>query len=134
MEADSSFMPSRPLKICLVENHDDTLVFLTRYLSDCGHEVQSVKGMGRALEYLASTDIDVLISDIALPDGDGWQLMRRVGEMKAPLPFSIAMSGYGTRSDMEKSRLAGYRHHLVKPFLPEELDVLIKEAIHLRTR
>lgn len=121
-------MPARPLKIFLVENHDDTLTYLAGYLQDCGHEVQSAKGMGPALEALAATEVDVLISDIGLPDGDGWQLMRRVGELKTVQPFGIAMSGYSTRADIEKSRSAGYKHHLIKPFLPEELDVLIAEA------
>ncbi|HET6406762.1 MAG TPA: PAS domain-containing protein, partial [Chthoniobacteraceae bacterium] len=77
---------------------------------------------------LASADVDVLISDIGLPDGDGWQLMRRIGEIKSAQPFGIAMSGYSTRADIEKSHTAGYKHHLIKPFLPEELDVLIAEA------
>lgn len=121
-------MAVRPLKIFLVENHDDTLTYLARYLQDCGHQVQSAKGMGPALEVLSGCEFDVLISDIGLPDGDGWQLMRRLGEMKSPPPFSIAMSGYSTSSDIEKSRLAGYQHHLVKPFLPEELDQLIEKA------
>jgi len=84
--------------------------------------------MEKALQVLDSLEIDILISDIGLPDGDGWQLMHRVGEMKPSIPFGIAMSGFNASSDIEKSRQAGYRHHLVKPFLPEELDRLIKEA------
>ncbi|MFA7234260.1 MAG: response regulator [Terrimicrobiaceae bacterium] len=121
-------MSSCPLRIFLVENHDDSLACLTGYLENCGYEVQGARSMDSALRVLAAGQVDVLICDIGLPDGDGWQLMRRVGEMKGPSPFGIAMSGYGTRSDIEKSRLAGYRHHLVKPFLPEELDTLIKAA------
>ncbi len=121
-------MSSRTLKIFLVENHDDTLTYLADYLAECGHEVRSAKSMDAALQALAAEPADLLISDIGLPDGDGWQLLRRVKEMNLSTPFSIAMSGYSTRSDIEKSRLAGYRHHLIKPFLPDELDVLIQEA------
>ncbi len=122
-------MTSYPLKIFIVENHDDTLLYLVRYLKDRGHLIQSAKCMMSALDLMPGVDVDVLIVDIGLPDGDGWQLMERIAEMKTPLPFAIAMSGYGTRSDTEKSRKLGYRHHLVKPFLPEELDVLLEEAI-----
>jgi len=122
-------MTSCPLKIFIVENHDDTLTYLVRYLKGCGHDVQSAKSMTSALEIMPALHIDVLISDIGLPDGDGWQLMERIGEMKMPVPFAIAMSGYGRRSDQETSQKFGYRHHLIKPFLPEELDVLLDEAI-----
>ncbi len=121
-------MSFRPLKIFLVENHEDTLTYLSGYLKDCGHDVQTARNVADALQLLAAAEVDVLISDIGLPDGDGWQLMQRLAEMKTPAPYAIAMSGYSTRSDIGKSRLAGYQHHLVKPFLPEELDALLKEA------
>lgn len=121
-------MLSRSLKIFLVENHADTLAYLAEYLKQCGHDVRSAKSVDSALQALAGEPADLLISDIGLPDGDGWQLMRRIRELKLCVPFSIAMSGYGTQADIEKSRLAGYQHHLVKPFLPEELDVLLEEA------
>ncbi len=122
------FMSSHVLKILLVENHDDTLTYLAEYLRECGHTVRSATSMNAALKSLADESVDILISDIGLPDGDGWQLLRRIHELKLTAPFSIAMSGYSTKADIEKSRVAGYRHHLVKPFLPDELDVLIQEA------
>ena len=121
-------MAARPLKILLVENHDDTLVCLTAYLESCGHRVRSAGDVETALQSLAATPVDVLISDIGLPNGDGWQLMRRLAERKVAVPFGIAMSGYGRPSDLAKSRRAGYRHHLAKPFLPEELEPLLIEA------
>jgi CheY-like chemotaxis protein len=115
---------SRRLRILLVENHEDTLTYLTRYLEQQGHEVCGVCDMASALKATCSSSFDVLISDIGLPDGDGWQLIR---QMK-PKPFGIAMSGFGARSDCEKSFAAGYKHHLTKPFLPDDLDALLKEA------
>ena len=115
---------SRRLRILLVENHEDSLTYLTRYLQQQGHEVSGVRDMASALKVTSSSTFDVLISDIGLPDGDGWQLL---GQMK-PKPFGIAMSGFGASSDREKSRAAGYKHHLTKPFLPDDLDVLLEEA------
>lgn len=115
------------MSIFIVENHEDTLQYLGHYLAMVGHSVRSARDMTSALEDLKSVPVDVLISDIGLPDGDGWELMRRVKET-GPLPFGIAMSGYGMRSDKEKSLSAGYRHHLVKPFGPDELDTVLKEA------
>lgn len=115
------------MKILLVENHDDTLAYLLQYLQMRGHEVQSAKTMQDALNALAQFSADVLISDIGLTDGDGWSLMRSIRERGAK-PYAIAMSGYGMRSDAQKSFDAGYRHHLVKPFLPADLDELLAEA------
>ena len=116
--------PPCHLKILLVENHEDTLKYLARYLEIQGHEVSGVRDMVSAIKALSSSTFDVLISDIGLPDGDGWQLMRQL-ESK---PFGIAMSGFGTHSDRQKSLAAGYKHHLTKPFLPEDLDALLAEA------
>jgi len=115
---------SSRLRILLVENHEDTLKYLTRYLEKQGHEVCAARDMASAIKALSSSKFDVLISDIGLPDGDGWQLIREI-ETK---PFGIAMSGFGTRSDREKSLAAGFRHHLAKPFLPEDLDALLADA------
>ena len=119
-------MKSSPchLKILLVENHEDTLKYLARYLEIQGHEVSGARDMVSAIKALSSSKFDVLISDIGLPDGDGWQLIRQL-ESK---PFGIAMSGFGTHSDRQKSLAAGYKHHLTKPFLPEDLDALLAEA------
>ncbi len=80
--------------------------------------------MASALRAVSSSRFDVLISDIGLPDGDGWQL---ISQMKSK-PFGIAMSGFGASSDREKSQAAGYKHHLTKPFLPDDLDALLEEA------
>ena len=117
---------SRPrrVRILIVENHEDSLTYLTRYLEQQGHEVCGARDMASALEVISSLRFDVLISDLGLPDGDGWQLL---AQMK-PRPFGIAMSGFGTGSDREKSHAAGYKHHLTKPFLPDDLDVLLQEA------
>jgi len=69
---------------------------------------------------------DVVISDIGLPDGSGWELPQR---LTLPYrPFAIAMSGFGMREDRERSRAAGYRHHLVKPMDLEALEALLIEA------
>jgi CheY-like chemotaxis protein len=112
------------LRILLVENHEDTLTYLTRYLQQVGHEVCAVNDMASALDAVSSSRFDVMISDIGLPDGDGWQLISQI-KVK---PFGIAMSGFGASSDREKSHAAGYKHHLTKPFLPDDLDALLEEA------
>jgi CheY-like chemotaxis protein len=118
--------PLRPLRVFVVENHADTLKWLSRYLEAMGHTVASARTMAEALERLPKAVYDVLISDIGLPDGDGWELLRNV---RLPHPvYAIAMSGFGMSADRLKSKAAGFRHHLLKPFVPDELDAALEEA------
>jgi two-component system CheB/CheR fusion protein len=114
------------LRIFVVENHKDTLLWLTRYLEMMGHNVLSARTMHAALEALPGAGCDVLISDIGLPDGDGWQLLRSAS-LPRPI-YAIAMSGFGMTGDRAKSAAAGYRHHILKPFDPEALDAILDEA------
>jgi CheY-like chemotaxis protein len=114
------------LKIFVVENHEDTRLSLTMLLEQLGHRVVSAATMAEALAALPAAGCDVLLSDIGLPDGDGWELLRRAGPGRPP--YAVAMSGYGMAADREKSRAAGYRHHLVKPMALEPIEDLLAEA------
>jgi two-component system CheB/CheR fusion protein len=116
----------RPLRIFVVENHPDTLKYLCLYLTQMGHVVFSARSKSESAASLPGSRCDVLISDIGLPDGNGWELLLQA---LPPKPFyAIAMSGFGMHADRERSLAAGYRHHLLKPFPPEDLDVLLQEA------
>src|SRR6476660_6943477 len=120
----------RSLSVFLVENHEDTVRYMRLYLEQLGYQVSVAADMATALREIPESCCDVLISDIGLPDGDGWQLMEKLGDRRPP--FAIAMSGYGTVNDRERSRAAGYDHHLVKPFAPDALMVLLREASRLK--
>lgn len=117
---------TRPLRILLVENHEDTLRWLTLYLEELGHTVVTARTLAEAHAALATSQCEVLLSDIGLPDGTGWELLEHARPSR-PL-FAIAMSGFGMNADNGRSRAAGYRHHLVKPFKLAELDRLLHEA------
>jgi two-component system CheB/CheR fusion protein len=116
----------RPLSIFIVENHADTLKYLRMYLEQLGHRVSAAPTMREALAALPASDCEVLISDIGLPDGDGWELIRRA-QFSRPV-YAIAMSGFGLNSDRARSVAAGYRHHILKPFVPDDLDAMLDEA------
>jgi len=114
------------LSVFLVENHEDTVRYMQLYLEQLGYQVSVAADMATALREIPISHCDVLISDIGLPDGDGWQLMEKLRSHRPA--FAIAMSGYGTSDDQRKSRAAGYDHHLVKPFIPDALLALLTEA------
>ena len=117
---------TRPLRIFIVENHEDTRFLLGLLLEQLGHTVFSATTLGDALDELPDAECDVLISDIGLPDGNGWELMARLGD-EAPR-YAVAMSGFGMASDRARSLAAGYRHHLLKPVEPTQLERLLDEA------
>jgi CheY-like chemotaxis protein len=106
--APASDLP-RP-RVLLVEDHLDTLHIFAKSLRRQGFEVHEASTVSEALA--AARRGDFLISDIALPDGDGCDLMQRL----APLGVvGIAVSGFGTSRDHERYRNAGFAEYFVKP-------------------
>ena len=120
--------PVRPLRIFVVENHPDTLRALRMYLEGTGYVIVSASTLREALETFPGARCDVLISDIGLPDGSGWDLLQKLRENGHAPAYAIAMSGFGMNADHVRSQEAGYRHHLLKPFVPDDLDVMLAEA------
>ena len=121
-------MKSNTLKFFVVENHEDTLDAIKMFLEAQGHTVEAVPDMKSALKLAPQIKFDVLISDIGLPDGDGWELMKVLRE-KIPGLKAIAMSGYGMRADLDKSKAAGFAGHLIKPFGPAELNEALAKVL-----
>lgn len=118
------------MRIFLVENHADTLACLRRHLVRAGHEVETAQTCADALRYLRVKSCDLLLTDIGLPDGDGWTLLESLGAARPPL--AVAMSGRNSPGDYQRSREAGFRHHLTKPFLPAELDAVLRDLAEKR--
>jgi signal transduction histidine kinase len=118
---------SRSLRILLVDDHSDTCTALERLLVRRGHLVAAAHNVRSAMEAAVRNHFDLLISDIALPDGTGIDLMKQVRAMR-PLP-GIAMSGFGNNGDVEKSLQAGFADHLIKPIKLETLEAAIGRAI-----
>jgi CheY-like chemotaxis protein len=114
------------LRIFVVENHPDTLLSLRLYLEDLDHTVFTARSVAEALEKLPAANCQLLICDVGLPDGTGWDLLARA--KLSPRVFAVAMSGFGMNADSRRSRDAGYRHHLLKPFKTDEIDKILTEA------
>ena len=115
-----------PLRIFVVEDHKDTLEALQLYLEHLGHTVLFAQSKAQALKEIPRSNCQVLISDINLPDGNGWELMQEIENSRPS--YSIALSGHGMKADRAMSAEVGFRHHIVKPIFPEKLDTLLDEA------
>jgi len=114
------------MRILLVEDHEDTNRSLTNLLRRRGYYVQPALNFQSALDLSEKEEFDVLVSDLALPDGNGIDLMRKLSS-KQPL-FGIALTGFGMEGDIRRSREVGFQHHLVKPIDLNKLDALIQES------
>jgi CheY-like chemotaxis protein len=115
----------KSLHILVVENHQDTLDAMKMFLDLCGHITETAGTMKAALDAAADNAFDLVITDIGLPDGDGWELMRQLRE-RGPVR-AVAMSGYGWKEDLEKSRAAGFEAHLLKPLKITELENVLRK-------
>ncbi len=118
---------SRPLRILLVDDHLDTCTALERLLVRRGHLVAAAHNVRSAMEAAARNSFDLLISDIALPDGTGTELMTYLHAISR-IP-GIAISGFGMNGDIEKSMEAGFAEHLVKPVKMESLEAAIDRVM-----
>ena len=109
----------------VVENHEDTLQAMKMYLELEGHTADTARTMKEALAAAIEHSFDLVITDIGLPDGDGWELMRQLRERVSVR--AIAMSGYGWKEDLEKSRAAGFMAHLLKPLKITDLEAVLRK-------
>jgi signal transduction histidine kinase/CheY-like chemotaxis protein len=117
----------RALRILLVDDHQDTCIALERLLVRRGHLVAATHNVRSAMEAAVRNRFDLLISDIALPDGTGTELMTWLRAISG-IP-GIAISGFGMNGDIEKSLEAGFAEHLVKPVKMERLEAAIDRVI-----
>jgi CheY-like chemotaxis protein len=126
-------IPSKPKKIgnsvrvLLVEDHEETLRVLRRLLEWLGYLPVTAPSVTAALNYATANEFDVLLSDIGLPDGSGHDLVRQVKRIRN-VP-AVAISGYGSPSDIEASVSAGFYAHLTKPLDFELLHETLQEAL-----
>ena len=112
--------PPASLRILLVEDHRDTRGALTHLLMRHGHTVTAAASVQEAMAQLHCQTFDLLVSDLGLPDGDGFSIMRQARQQHPQL-VGVAISGFGAEDDRRRSNEAGFAAHLVKPIVVEVL-------------
>lgn len=115
------------LRILLVEDHPGTLALMTRLLQGLGHDVKSAATVKDAIAIADQGQIDLVISDLGLPDGTGHDVMRALRTRYSVK--GIALSGFGMDEDIRKSMEAGFVKHLTKPVDAEQLQVAIRQIV-----
>ncbi|MBD1868507.1 response regulator [Leptolyngbya sp. FACHB-671] len=128
----NSKLMTNGLKVLLVDDDRDTCELLTLMLNLYGIEVTSVNSAPAGLEAVASLHPDVLISDIAMPDEDGYSLIRKVRSLDAEhggSVLAIAITAAVTGIAQYETFAAGFQRYLAKPFDPEELVAVVSDLM-----
>jgi DNA-binding response OmpR family regulator len=107
-------------RILLLEDDKDTRIVLARLFEARDFDVRAAATVAEAWELSSDGPYDLLVSDIGLPDGDGYRLMRELQDLHGLQ--GIALTGYGLDDDIALSREAGFADHLVKPIQIDLLD------------
>lgn len=108
--------------ILIVDDSEDTLAMLDQLLKLSGANVTSATNGAEALRIASEREFDVILSDISMPEMDGFEFLHRLRQIKERqhIPV-IAITGFGRTDDIERARAAGFHSHLTKPL---NLDVL----------
>ncbi len=123
-------------RVLIVDDDTDTRELLEWVLKRAGAEVTAVASAKEAIERLEKDKPHVLVSDIAMPEEDGYSLLRRVRalppERGGRVP-AVALTAHSLVQDRIQSLRAGFQSHVPKPVVPEELVEVIASIVQLRT-
>ena len=117
---------TRKIRVFVVEDHPAIAHGLQMFLEAVGLTVEIAFDMQSALTALRKTKFDVLLCDLALPDGTGWELMKELTR-SGPVP-AIAFSAFDDSEDVERSRNAGFAEHVAKGAPAEQLVEAIERT------
>jgi NO-binding membrane sensor protein with MHYT domain/CheY-like chemotaxis protein len=123
------------IKVLLVDDAEDTLDVLQQILQHSGATILAANSAGSALALLEREQPDVIVSDIGMPEIDGFELIRRIRRRSAgaggAVP-AIALTAFTRQDDRNKAMLAGFTDYLAKPVEPGALVAHIAHAVGQR--
>jgi PAS domain S-box-containing protein len=131
-DASSGFTSLAGVKVLIVDDEADTRELLTTILNRAGAEAAAVASAAEALNVFQRSRVDVLVSDIGMPEEDGCALIRKVRELSpergGTIP-AIAVTANARADDRLRALSAGFHLHIAKPIDPAELTAVIAQMI-----
>jgi PAS domain S-box-containing protein len=119
-------------RVLVIDDEEDARELLTIALTQSGAEVRTAATVRSALDVLDQWKPHVLVSDIGMPDEDGYDLIRTVRALEpdkgGTIP-ALALTGYASAEDAARTRLAGYETHMAKPVAPNDLVVAVASLV-----
>ncbi len=135
-DSSTAAFPSSPLmglQVLVVDDNDDTRDFFSFVLQQFGAIVTAVASGDEALQALTQSKPDILLSDIGMPEMNGYMLMQQVRTLEAKLGGkkmpAIALTAYAGEINQQYALRAGFQQHIVKPVAPEELLMAISNLV-----
>ena len=115
------------LRVLVVDDHGDARELLGLVLRDRGAEVYLAPGVTEALEIMARAAVDVVVSDLAMPGADGYELIAAVRAARGRAIPAVALTAYAGGDVRERAMAAGFSAHATKPMDPDDLvDLIVK--------
>ena len=117
-------------RILVVDDNVDAAQTMVMLLGLSGHDARAAFGGQEALDMALAFRPDVLFLDIGMPGMSGYEVARHM--LAAPATAStklIALTGWGTKQDIQKSTMAGFHAHLTKPVDPDAVDALLAKLL-----
>jgi PAS domain S-box-containing protein len=112
--------------ILLVDDSRESTEMLSKLLTTEGAHVESARSGTEALRLVRENKFDLVISDISMPEMDGYQLLREIRALEKEIP-ALALTGYGRPHDIERAQAAGFAQHLTKPLDIDRLLQIVRE-------
>jgi len=111
----------------IVDDSEDTIAMLDELLKVSGANVRTATSGADALRIAEENEFDVILSDISMPEMDGFEFLQRLRQIKGRehVPV-IAITGFGRTGDIERARAAGFYSHLTKPLNLQALTEVLK--------
>lgn len=123
-------MPSGACRVLIVEDNEDAREMLRALLEMRGHAVAVASDGPQGVERALQDRPQVAFVDIGLPGFDGFEVARRVRtELTKDETLLVALSGYGSATDRQRSREAGFDLHLIKPVASDALNEVLEDAL-----
>jgi CheY-like chemotaxis protein len=139
-EADSSFLtfntsPLIGIRLLIVDDDEDIRDFLGFVLEQAGAEVRIATSGIEALQAVEQSPPDILLSDIGMPEMDGYMLIRQIRAMppeQGGQILALALSAYAGEVNRQQALAAGFQQHVAKPIDPDALIAVILDIITKR--
>jgi CheY-like chemotaxis protein len=121
------------MRVVIVDDNEDTTETTALLLTAWKHEIRVAHTGSEALQVASEFQPEVILLDIGLPEIDGYDVARRLRQdPRFKNTLIIAVSGYGSSSDQQLLREAGFDEHLVKPVDLERLSRDLSEKLELK--
>jgi CheY-like chemotaxis protein len=120
------------VRVLVVDDDSDGCEMLRRVLEECRATVDTATSVSQALKQLDETVHDIVISDIGMPEKDGYELIREVRSRGAKIP-AVAVTAFARSEDRIRALRAGFNMHLAKPLEPQELITVISALVRTRS-